>query len=411
MPTLPEKIRGNRMIHVRFALPVFCLAALLAAGCKDNRQPTPVPPKSGSTDSQTSSNTTNNDMAKFDVKEEVWGKVSDGREGHLFTIKNPSGAILKMTDWGGHIVAIEVPDREGKLANVNLNLDSLSGVEKQTPHFGATIGRFGNRIAKGKFTLNGKEYSAPVNNGPNSLHGGPEGFDHQLWTAKKVEKPDAAGIEFTYVSKDGEMGYPGTLTTTATYWLTKDNSLEIDYTATTDKDTVLNLTNHAYFNLAGAGSGDIFKQELQLDSDKYLEVDDVLIPTGKQLDAKGAMDFTTSKPFGPGIQELRTAKGDKGGYDHCYVLSNGGKLARAAKARDPASGRTMEVWTDQPGIQLYSSNYLEGLKENGGFPQYGAFCLETQHYPDSPNHPDFPMTTLKPGETFKSTTIYKFGAE
>lgn len=398
------------MIHVRFALLALCLAVLVAAGCKDNRQPTPVPPKAGSTDSQTSSNPTSNDMGKFDVQEEVWGKLSDGRDGHLFTIKNPGGAVLKMTDWGAHIVAIEVPDRDGKLANVNLNVDSLGGVVKQTAHLGATVGRYANRIAKGKFTLNGQEYSLPINNGPNSLHGGPEGFGHQLWTAKKVEKADAAGVEFTYVSKDGEMGYPGTLTATATYWLTKDNAVEIDYTATTDKDTVVNLTNHAYFNLAGAGSGDIFNQELQLDAKKYLEVDGTLIPTGKLVDVSGDMDFTSSKPLGPGIKAFRE-KSPTGGYDHCYVLDNGGKLAKAGKAKDPASGRTMEVWTDQPGIQLYTSNHLEGAAINGSFPQYAAFCLETQHYPDSPNHPDFPSAVLKPGETFKSTTIYKFGAE
>ncbi len=406
------------------------LAALvvLAAGCRDNREPTPVPPKPNTTSNadasinasssatvdagkKDASEPSSPDTGKFDVKKETWGKLPNGQEALLFTITNPSGAKLKFTNFGGHLVAIEVPDRSGKFENVLLSLDSLDAYVKQTASLGATIGRFANRIANGKFTLNGEEYHLPINNGPNSLHGGPQGFGHQLWTSKEVERPDAAGVELTYVSKDGEAGYPGTLTATATFWLTKDNSVQIDYTAKTDKDTVVNLTNHAYFNLSANPGKEIFDQQMMIDSDKYLETDSTLIPTGKLLDVKDTeFDFTSSKPLGPGIKKMKQSD-PIGGYDNCYVLRNDGKLALVAKAKDPNSGRVMEVWTDEPGVQLYSANHLAGAAINGGFKQYTAFCLETQHYPDSPNHADFPSTVLKPGVTFKTTTIYKFKSE
>jgi aldose 1-epimerase len=297
------------------------------------------------------------------------------------------------------------------MANVLLGLDSVDDYVLQTASLGATIGRFGNRIAKGRFKLDGKEYSLPINNGPNHLHGGPNGFSHQLWTAKEMKRPDAVGVQLTYVSKDGEEGYPGTLTATATYWLTKNNELKIEYTATTDKPTVVNLTNHAYWNLAGAKSGRIFDQEMMIAAEQYLEADSTKIPTGKLIDVSGSnMDFRKPMALGPGVKEM-SAKDEHGGYDHCYVLKNGGKMALAAKAKDPESGRVMEVLTDQPGVQLYTGNFLNGTPATGGFEQYTAFCLETQHYPDSPNHPEFPSAALRPGETFKSTTIYKFSAE
>jgi aldose 1-epimerase len=325
-------------------------------------------------------------------------------------ITNPSGMEVKLTDYGGHIVAVDVPDRNGKIANVALGFDNLDAYMRHTAHFGSTIGRYGNRIAKGKFTLDGTQYTLETNNGANHLHGGSKGFDHQLWKAEQVTTPDAYGVKFTYVSKDGEANYPGTLTATATYWLTKDNELKIDYTATTDKNTVVNLTNHAYWNLAGAGSGDILDQKIKVESDKYLAVDDTLIPTGETKDVKGTiMDFTKERAFRPGVDELK--KQPILGYDHCYVLRSPGKMELAATARDPKSGRIMEVWTDQPGVQLYTGNHLDGSAINGKFPQYSAFCLETQHFPDSPNHPQFPSTILKPGEEFKSTTIYKFKTE
>jgi aldose 1-epimerase len=351
-------------------------------------------------------------MGKFDIQTKDWGKLPDGREATLYTVANPSGLKLTMSDYGATVISLEVPDRGGKLANVVLGLPTPSDYVNHTAFFGATIGRYGNRIAKGKFTLDGKEYTLPINNAPNHLHGGPQGFDHQMWSVKEVHSSDAAGLEFTYVSKDGEQGYPGTLTTTVTYWLTAENALKIDYSATTDKDTVVNLTNHAYWNLAGAGSGDILGQQLMLAADKYLAVDDTLIPTGDSVDVKTdlPMDFTSMKQIGSGVEQLKAKGGN--GYDHCFVLrSQNGKLALAAKAKDPVSGRTMEVRTDQPGIQFYTGNFLDGGAVNGGYPQHAAFCLETQHYPDSPNRPEFPSTELKPGETFKSTTIYKFDVD
>jgi aldose 1-epimerase len=378
--------------------PTPTIARQTGAGAQDNH----------STDS---SNQTTTDMGKFQFKKQSFGKLSDGREASLYTITNPSGMQLQMTDYGATVVSLKVPDKKGDLANVCLTLPDAAAFQNNTAHYGATIGRFGNRIAKGKFVLDGKTYSLPINNAPNHLHGGPEGFDHQMWMAKEVEAPDARGLEFTYVSKDGEQGYPGTLKATATYWLTKDNALKIDYTATTEKDTVVNLTNHTYWNLAGAGSGDILGEQMMINADKYLAVDDTLIPTGKMDAVKGTdMDFTTLKQIGPGVAEIKKQGGR--GYDHCYVLrSQDGKLALAAKAKDPVSGRVMEVWTDQPGIQFYTGNFLDGAAENGGYPQHSAFCLETQHYPDSPNQPEFPSTVLKPGQTFKSTTVYKFSTE
>jgi aldose 1-epimerase len=328
-----------------------------------------------------------------------FGKTTDGRPIDRYTLKNANGLEADVITWGGIVTRLLVPDRSGKPGDVVLGFDTLDGYLKQHPYFGAIVGRYGNRIAKGRFSLNGKSYTLATNNGPNSLHGGVKGFDKQVWTARPVSSPDGDAVELTYVSKDGEEGYPGTLTTTVTYWLTKDNAVKIDYEATTDKDTVVNLTNHAYWNLAGAGSGDIQGHELMLTADKYLAVDPTLIPTGKMVDVKddSAMDFTSAKKIGAGTDELK--KAGKTAYDHCYVLrSQDGKQALAAKAKDPASGRTMEVTTDQPGIQLYTGNR-------------GSFALETQHYPDSPNRAEFPSTVLKPGETYKTSSTYKFGVE
>jgi aldose 1-epimerase len=391
-----------------------CTAVLTIVRCQAQQGPTRVSAAADAAkpaaaeQKSTSSTHKNSEMGKFNIKKEAFGKMPDGRPVSLYTVTNPSGLELKMTDYGAAVVSLEVPDKAGKLANIVLGLPTLEGYLQHTTFFGATIGRYANRIAKGKFSLGGESYSLPINNAPNHLHGGPAGFDHQVWTAKEIEKPDVAGLEFTYVSKDGEAGYPGKLTVTATYLLTKDNELKIDYSATTDKDTVVNLTNHTYWNLAGANSGTILDQEMMIAGDKYLAVDDTLIPTGKLTDVKGtAMDFTILKPIGPGVADMKKQGGL--GFDHCYVLRNqNGKVALAAKAKDPVSGRVMEVFTDQPGIQLYTGNFLDGSPTSGGFKQHTAFCLETQHYPDSPNRPEFPSTVLKPGQTFKSTTIYKF---
>ena len=392
---------------MKFTIWLTLLAALCwgASGCQDNRGPTAA--------SKDSSNP-KGDMGKFKFSQESFGKLSGGPEVTEFTVTNPSGATLKMIDYGATIVSLEVPDKDGNLANVNLGLKTPDEYDKNTAHFGATIGRYGNRIAKGKFKLDGKEYSLAINNPPNHLHGGPKGFDHVMWKGEEVESTDAMGIKFTYVSKDGDENYPGTLTATATYWLTKANALTIDYEATTDKDTIVNLTNHAYWNLAG--SGDILDEELMIAADKYLPVNESLIPTGKMTDVKDdpAMDFTSPKKIGPGVTEMKKKAGktDGVGYDHCYVLrSQDGKQALAAKVTDPKSGRTMEVLTDQPGIQFYSGNFLDGGPLVGGNKQHAALCLETQHYPDSPNQPEFPSTVLKPGDTYKTSTTYKFGVQ
>ena len=342
-----------------------------------------------------------------------FGKTEDGQDIDLYTCTNANGLVLRLTNYGAIVVAVEVPDRDGKLANVILGFDKLAGYLPRHPYFGATVGRFCNRIAKGKFTLEGHEYTLATNDGENHLHGGEQGFDKQVWKAEEVTETDdrgaqqAVGVKFTRRSPDGEEGYPGNLDVTVVYSLTNDNELKIAFTAITDKPTPVNLTNHNYWNLGGAGSGTILDHELQIEADKYLAVDDGLIPTGEFADVKGTpLDFTTPHKIG---ERLKQIKSDPVGYDHCYALrSQDGSLALAARVADPTSGRVMEIYTTQPGIQLYSGNFLDGSETAGGFPQYAAFCLETQHYPDSPNQPDFPTTILKPGETFSQTTVHKF---
>ncbi len=344
------------------------------------------------------------------VTHQSFGKTPDGIETTLYTVANSHGATMKVTSYGARLVSLEVPDRAGKFANVTLGLGSAEKYAEHAAYFGCTTGRFANRIAKGQFSLDGKDYKLATNNGPNHLHGGIKGFDRQVWKGEEVAAKDALGVKFTFRSPDGDQGYPGTLDTTVTYFLTESNELKIEYVATaSDKATVLNLTNHAYWNLAGAGNGDVLGQKLFIAADNCLAVDDGLIPTGKLTPVKGtALDFTEAHQIGARIDE--TKKGaDPGGYDHCYVLrSQKGELALAARVEDPQSGRVMEVYTTEPAIQLYTSNFLDGDAKNGGFKQHSAFCLETQHYPDSPNHREFPSTVLKPGQTYKQTTVYKF---
>ncbi len=354
---------------------------------------------------------TNESENTMSVKKEPYGKMPDGTAVDLYTLTNANGLKVKIITYGATITDVEVPDRNGKLENVALFRDSLADfMDKSTPYFGSTIGRYGNRIAKGKFKLDGKEYTLATNNGPNTLHGGNKGFDKVVWKAEPVKTADTVGVKFTYVSPDGEEGYPGTLTAQVIYSLTDKNKLKMDYTATTDKPTVVNLTNHTYWNLSGAGSGDILGEELMLNADRYLPVDDGLIPTGEIKSVKGTpMDFTKPMTIGSRIDQV------PGGYDHCYVLNKkpGEGLTLVAKINDPKSGRVMEIYSTEPAVQFYTGNFLDGTITAGGktYEKHAAFCLETQHYPDSPNEPSFPSSVLRPGETYKHSTVHKFSAE
>jgi aldose 1-epimerase len=348
------------------------------------------------------------------VTVQPFGKIADGSEAKLFTLTNAHGLTLKLTDYGPRIVAVETPDRDGKKANVTAGFDSVEKYVANGSFYGCTTGRFANRIAKGRFTLDGKDYKLATNNGPNHLHGGIKGIDRYIWKSEQVAGPEnSAGVKFTHVSPDGDEGYPGSLSMAVTILLTDKNEIRIDYVATTDKPTVLNLTNHAYWNLAGAGNGDVLNQKLTLGSDKYLAVDDGLIPTGKYTPVAGShMDFTQPHLIGSRIAETKKGTPNPNGYDHCYVLpTKTGELVFAAKVEDPKSGRVMEVFTTEPAVQFYTGNHLDGSPQNAGIKQHGAFCLETQHYPDSPNHPEFPTTVLRPGQTYKQTTVHKFSVE
>jgi aldose 1-epimerase len=349
---------------------------------------------------------------KMSVKTEPFGKTADGQQVDIVTLTNGKGLTAKIMTYGGIIVAFEAPDRNGKAGDVVLGFDNLDGYIKGSPYFGAIIGRYGNRIAKGKFTLNGKEYTLAVNNGENSLHGGIVGFDKVVW---KIEKAEVAGskaeLKLSYTSKDGEEGFPGNLKCLVTYALTSDNKLEMKYEATTDKPTVVNLTNHSYWNLAGAGSGDVLGHKLMINADKYTPVDKGLIPTGELKDVKDTpFDFTKSMTIGARINQI-----DIGGYDHNYALNGkAGKMKLAAKLYEPTSGRVMEIQTTEPGVQFYSAIGLDGSlkgKDGKAYNKFGAFCLETQHYPDSPNKPMFPSVVLRPGEKYETITIHTFSTK
>ncbi len=344
------------------------------------------------------------DHASMKVERTFFGKTSDGSSVDLFTLTNSEGNIVQLTDYGAILVSVQVPDRDGKRANVNLGFDNLKGYLDGNPFFGATVGRYANRIAKGKFRLDGTDYTLAVNNGPNHLHGGLVGFDKQVWQAEVLPGEDSATVRFTLRSPDGQEGFPGNLDVTAEYTWNDNNELAYTFQAKTDAPTVLNLTNHAYWNLAGAGNGDVLEHILQLQCDRYVAVDETLIPTGDIVKVDGTpLDFRQPHALGERIAQLPETKG----YDHCYVVEGAaGQLRKCAVVRDPSSGRAMEVSTTQPGVQLYTANHL---RDPWG--QHGAFCLETQHYPDSPNRPDFPTTRLNPGETFSETTVIRFTAQ
>lgn len=347
--------------------------------------------------------------ASATVESIVWGKTATGEEVKLFTLRNSSGMEAKITNWGGYIVSLKVADKNGQFGDVVLGFDTLDGYLGKNPFFGCITGRYANRIGGAKFKIDGVEHHVTPNSGKNHIHGGKVGFDKKIWAAKEITD----GVELSYTSADGEEGFPGTLKCTVTYTLTKDNGLQIDYKAITDKPTVLNLTNHAYFNLAGEGSGDILSHELTLPTDQITATDDDLITTGEIVSIKGTpLDFTTPHTIGERIGADFKPLVQGIGYDHNYVLGGSGmKLAATVKER--TSGRVMTVSTTEPGVQLYTGNHLNGVTGKGGhiYAKRHGFCLETQHYPDSPNKPNFPSVILRPGETFQSTTIYQFSAE
>ena len=353
-------------------------------------------------------------MVRPDIKKQAFGVTQGQQPVELYTLTNASGVEARIMTYGGTVVSLKVPDRQGRLADVVLGYETLEGYLKNSPYFGAIIGRYGNRIGKGTFSLNGKQYTLSKNNGENTLHGGIKGFGTVVWKAKEVKSKDGVGLELTYLSKDGEEGFPGNLSVTVVYTLTNQNELKIEYSATTDKTTVVNLTNHSYFNLAGEGS--ILKHELMINASRFTPVDAGLIPTGELRSVKGTpMDFTQLAVIGTRIDQQDEQLTFGRGYDHNWVLNNAtGKLALAARAYEPVSGRVMEVLTTEPGLQFYSGNFLDGsITGKGGqvYKQRSGFCLETQHFPDSPNKPGFPSTVLRPGQTYNTATIYKFTAK
>ena len=356
---------------------------------------------------------------KSSVKVQPFGVVASGEKTDLYVLTNSRGMVVAITTFGATVVSIKVPDRTGKFADVVLGFDTAKEYEDGTAHIGGTVGRYANRIARGSFTLAGKTYTLPKNNGENTLHGGLIGFDKKIWSAKEVPSKEGAAVEFTYVSPDGEEGFPGTVTATVVVTLMNTKTeLRIEYTASTDKPTVVNLTNHSYFNLAGQGNGDILSQTLQLNASKFTPVDATLIPTGELRDVRGTpFDFRRPVAIGARINETDEQLKLGRGYDHNWALDRKtgfSGIELAAVARDPKSGRVLEVLTTEPGLQFYTGNFLDGTahgKAGKVYEQRYAFCLETQHFPDSPNHAGFPSTTLFPSRPFHSTTIYRFSVK
>ena len=351
------------------------------------------------------------------TKKSPFGKTSDGEAVDLYTLTNKNGVEAAITTYGGSLASLKVPDRSGRLGDVVLGFDSVDGYVNNTSYIGALIGRYGNRIGHAEFKLAGKTYTLAKNNGENTLHGGIKGFNKAVWKAKEIPAKDGQALELTYLSKDGEEGFPGNLHIRVIYTLTDSNALKIEYSATTDKETVLNLTNHSYFNLAGPGSGDILGHVMMINADKITPVDSGLIPTGELRDVAGTpFDFRKPTAIGARINADDEQIKLGGGYDHNFVLNRkpGDPISLAAGVTEPTTGRVMEVWTTEPGVQFYTGNFLDGsLKGKGGinYTKRSAFCLETQHFPDSPNKPKFPSTELKPGQRYHTTTIYKFSME
>ncbi len=348
------------------------------------------------------------------IERHTFGKLPDGTPVEAFTLKNSKGVEATILNYGGLVVSLKVPDKNGKLGDVVLGYDTVDGYLKESPYFGAMIGRYGNRIAKGKFTLNGQQYTLAVNNGPNALHGGIKGFDKVVWTPHLLATTEGPALELTYLSRDGEEGYPGNLSVRATYTLTEDNGLKLEYRATTDKDTVVNLTQHSYFNLAGRG--DNLQHEVMIPADRFTPVDRTLIPTGELRPVEGTpFDFRKSTAIGARIGQDDEQLKFGNGYDHNWVINKkAGEFTLMARVYEPTSGRVMEVFSTEPGLQFYTGNFLDGKITGKGGWVYNfrnAFAMEPQHFPDSPNQPNFPSVVLKPGQEYKHTLMYKFSVK
>jgi aldose 1-epimerase len=354
-----------------------------------------------------------NAQAATRIHRDPFGKTPEGVPAEIFTLYGDGGVVVRISNFGGVIVSVVAPGRDGTKADVVLGFQTLEGYVADKSFQGALVGRYANRIAKGHFVLDGKDYALVTNNGPNHLHGGLHGFGRKVWGARVVPGPKGEALELTLLSTDMEEGYPGSLNAKVVYSLGPDNGLEIDYSATTSKPTVLNLTNHTYFNLAGEGSGDVLGQEIQIEADQFTPVDATLIPTGELRAVKGTpLDFTKSTPIGARIDDPYEQMAKGSGYDHNFVVRGpAGKLRLAARVTDPKSGRVLEVLTTQPGLQFYSANFLDGSivgKSGHKYARRNAFCLETQHFPDSPNQPKFPSAVLRPGQTYHETTVFHF---
>jgi aldose 1-epimerase len=342
--------------------------------------------------------------------------TANGQSVEMFTLKNKNGVEVRAITYGGIITSLKTPDRTGALGDIVLGFTSIDGYLAGHPYFGAIIGRYGNRIGKGRFTIDGQEYTLATNNGPNHLHGGVKGFDKVVWQAEVMpSEPGRSGVAFNYTSADGEEGYPGRLVVEVVYWLNDNNELTVEYLARSSKPTHVNLTQHSYFNLAGEGTGDILGHELAINADRYTPVDATLIPTGELAPVEGTpFDFRTSTAIGARIDADHPQIKHGPGYDHNWVLNRTGPgLARAAFVFEPKSGRTLEISTTEPGTQFYAGNFLDGKligKSGQAYGRRSGFCLETQHFPDTPNKPSFPATLVKAGEEYKTTTVFKFGA-
>jgi len=350
------------------------------------------------------------------IKSDPFGKAPDGTPVELFTLKNLNGVTAQITNYGGIITALNVPDKDGNFEDVVLGFYTLEEYIKKSPHFGCLVGRYGNRIAEGKFTLDGVEYQMAVNNGPNHLHGGVVGFDKKVWTPEMLTEENGSALKLTYLSPDGEENYPGNLNVEAVYRLNDDNELILTFIATTDKKTVLNLTHHSYFNLKGHGNGDILDHEIQFNSAEFVAIDSTSIPLGPLMNVSNTpFNFLQPKPIGQDIEAEDEQIRNGGGYDHSFVVDGyNEELKLACTVRERTSGRIMEVWTTEPAVQFYTGNFLDGSikgKDGKVYNKRYGFCLEAQHYPDSPNHPEYPTTVLDPGEVYDQTTIYKFLTE